>query len=324
MRIAEVDWGAARAAAVRRCRQAGADQEDAEDCAQEALTALFTAVRGRHGDLADPAAWAATVAYRRFVDVTRRRKRARDVIALVGEERVAEAAEHRVVAAAEARRVLGSIAKLPPVTRQVCAAIAQGDQVAEVATTLTISKRSAEGHLNRARTWLRRVAALAAAALCLPVRWPGKTVAGSISMAAVAATVVGVLVLPEPAAPSPPTADSPHVGRLPATITAEVGQVSYRGRGLGRSAVPGDRAPRTVSSCTGDQVSDAALRQSPRHRQVPVGVPRRIDDVGVPPVAGPEDMLEGPLSTQRPAALADEGAERAEELRGRPTLFQAG
>lgn len=310
MTIVDVDWAYARTVAIRRCVQAGADHDDAEDCAQEALAALVVAIgdRGRKRDdgvVADPAAWVATVAYRRFIDTTRRRKRARDLVALLGEDRVVDAAEQRAVATVEARRALRSLAGLPPMTRQVCAGVAQGSGITEVATALAISKRSAEGHLNRARIWLRRVIALVVALVCCPFRWSRSIVAGPISLACVAVAVgVAVVILPG-ASLSESRAAEPERARGMNPGTRGDAVKKRHDEFVRHRVAPSESRPQSGQAGP----TAGAARELPHQRSIPVTVPRHIDDVSGLPLVSPEDITEGPASTERLAAVAGEGEE---------------
>ncbi|HEY0640729.1 MAG TPA: sigma-70 family RNA polymerase sigma factor, partial [Pseudonocardiaceae bacterium] len=157
-----------RHVAFARCRAAGASPEDAQDCAQDALTALL-----EHPEVHHPDAWVATVAHHRFIDLCRRRRR-EDSAGLVPAPATAlvEAGpEDEVVGRAHAHWLVTTLRRLPLSTRSVCAAI--GDTAAagdapdhrEVARRLGLSARSVESHLTRARRSLRGLGLLGSAAL---------------------------------------------------------------------------------------------------------------------------------------------------------------
>lgn len=143
-----------REAAFRRCRKAGATREEADDCAQEALLA---ALRAKGTGYAVSAAWVRTVAYRRFVDLVRRRSRERSG-ALAGPEtdRTQEGPEDVVVRRLHARWLTDALEELPVVTRSVCEGVSQGDDIDTLAHRHGLTRRSIESHLTRARRTLRQ------------------------------------------------------------------------------------------------------------------------------------------------------------------------
>lgn len=143
-----------RVAAFRRCRQAGATREDADDCAQEALLATLRA----RTSASISVAWIRTVAYRRFVDLVRRRSRERSGGLPSSEtDRTQEGPEDLVVGQLHARWLTSTLEELPLLTRQVCEAVGQGDDVGTLADRYGLTRRSIESHLTRARRALRQL-----------------------------------------------------------------------------------------------------------------------------------------------------------------------
>lgn len=197
--MAEIDWGAARAAALQRCRQAGASVEDAEDCVHEAMLTLMSKEGPSADEIREPGRWLVTVAYRRYLDLVRRRTREQRAAHIAANDVAAPpAVDTRVVAQSEARRLLTSLADLPPVTRQVCAGVVLGHSTSELAANLELSTRSVEGHLARARTWLRRIALIAAAIACIPRKLFLATSASVTATGAIALTVAAVCAVTVP------------------------------------------------------------------------------------------------------------------------------
>ncbi|GAA5114279.1 hypothetical protein [Haloechinothrix salitolerans] len=128
---------------------------------------------------------------------------------------------------------------------------------------------------------------------------------GPISLACVAVAVgLGVVIIPgdslsESRAPEPERVKGTHSG-----TRADAVQESHDGLTRQRDAPsePGQRSGQAGSTA-------GAVRELPHQRPVPVTVPRHIDDVSGPPLASPEDVTEGPASTERLAAVAGEGEE---------------
>jgi RNA polymerase sigma factor (sigma-70 family) len=195
-----------RESAVRRCLAAGASRHDAEDCAQEALLALL----GKP-DLAratTATAWASTVAYRRYVDLLRRRGREQTAAARLGDEadrtmpELAEAVTDRELA----NWLVDELRRLPATTQQVCAATGHGTDTDTVAQRLGLTRRSVESHLTRARRWLRSVSAVVLVPPWLVTlrRLVGSATPATATVAVVTAAVVLALPYVERVEAEPP------------------------------------------------------------------------------------------------------------------------
>lgn len=275
-----VDWSAARHAAVRRCRFAGASVEDAEDCAQEALVALHAKLREPGDEIGDATSWLIAVAHRRYLDLCRRRTKERSLEPRHGEP-AAPGPDVRVVAQSEAVRLLTSLSELPATTQQVCHSVAGGHSVTETANTLALSRRSVEAHLFRARLWLKRVAALAAAALCFPSRNLDSASLGSAkamttitALAASAATVIAVLSpgLETPSAATPPVAAAPSVdpsGTAPEQPTPRSDSATTRETS---SPEPAARPP-AITKAPKDPQAHEATQDAPPESPPPTHLP---------------------------------------------------
>ncbi|HEV2782552.1 MAG TPA: sigma-70 family RNA polymerase sigma factor, partial [Actinophytocola sp.] len=134
----------------------GASQADAEDCAQEALTAGWSRVVA--GDRSGARlAWLIAEARERYVDTVYRRAR-EPSMGLVPDgvpDHAAEGPEDPVVRRVEAGYLMTQLYRLPPVTQTVCLLIGRGMDRKVVARQLRLSMRSVESHLTRARRYLR-------------------------------------------------------------------------------------------------------------------------------------------------------------------------
>ncbi|MFI6820742.1 RNA polymerase sigma factor [Micromonospora sp. NPDC050187] len=269
-----------RESAVRRCLAAGASRHDAEDCAQEALLALLGKPELARATTAT--AWASTVAYRRYVDLLRRRGREQTAAARLGDEadrtmpELAEAVTDRELAS----WLVDELRRLPTTTQEVVAATGRGVDTDTVARRLGLTRRSVESHLTRARRWLRS----ASAAVLVPPwlvalrRLVGSATPATATVAVVTAAVV--LALPHvervEAEPSRPS-------RLPtrgSTFAPSSDQTRTPGTPPAASVQP--QAPGIVPTPT----STASPRPSELPSRPPLldGVPRPTDN-GRPPLS---------------------------------------
>lgn len=128
------------------------DHDDAEEAVSEALEAALLAAAAGSLPLT-PRPWLVKVARNKAVDQIRRRERERKhLCAYVAQAAAVQAPEQeRVDDASEADWLRRKARGLPPATRAVLATIQQTDTLREAADNLAMSKRAAEGHLQRAR-----------------------------------------------------------------------------------------------------------------------------------------------------------------------------
>ncbi|EEP72772.1 hypothetical protein MCAG_03099 [Micromonospora sp. ATCC 39149] len=265
-----------RESAIRRCLAAGASRHDAEDCAQEALLALLDKPELAHARNAT--AWTSTVAYRRYVDLLRRRGREQVAAARLGDEadrtapELAEAVSDRELA----NWLVGELRRLPATTYQVCVATGRGADTDSVAQRLGLTRRSVESHLTRARRWLRA----ASLGLFVPPwlvafrRLANSATPATATVAVATATVATVAlallavehVTPEP--PRPPTRGS---------VLEPVGQT--RTPGTPAATSHRTQAPVVVPTPTPTPVPAVSPRPSELPSRPPRldGVPRPID-----------------------------------------------
>lgn len=180
---------------INRLVAAGAPREDAEDCAQEALIATWQA-KAQDRVIADPVAWATTVARRRYIDVIRRERRQRTCLESTEHDRTAPSPEQSAVERAHARWLADCIRELPASTQLVCELAGAGQAQRDISERLEVSLRSAESHIARARRFLRGKAALVATVVLLrPWAWLREhSVAGGVAIGAVGTTAVVVLL----------------------------------------------------------------------------------------------------------------------------------
>jgi RNA polymerase sigma factor (sigma-70 family) len=154
-----------RRCAFGRCRAAGAEVEDAEDCAQDAVAALLAQT-----GVLRPKAWVATVAYHRYVDLCRLRQR-ESTAGLVPQPDTRRPAmagpEDEVVDRVHARWLVRAMHVLPVTTRAVCLEVAGGGSHRGIAGRLGMTDRAVESHLTRARRSLRGLSLLTAAVVAL-------------------------------------------------------------------------------------------------------------------------------------------------------------
>jgi len=196
------EWAGVVEQAVRRCRASGASREEAEDCVHDAVLAYL--LRPENSlEIKKIAAWLAVSARNRSIDHVRRTRREQAAFGRMAADPLSVATpEEEVTERALAFWLAGTIERLPPGTRRVCAAIAEGRTSEEAAADLGISRRAVDSHLCRARRALRRLAATAVAALAGGVTrfaLPKAQVALATATAATAATAVLALP-PSPAA----------------------------------------------------------------------------------------------------------------------------
>ncbi|HEY0640459.1 MAG TPA: sigma-70 family RNA polymerase sigma factor [Pseudonocardiaceae bacterium] len=161
MTYAAAELEALRRSAFGRCRAAGAEVDDAEDCAQEAVTALLAQPAVRH-----PKAWVSAVAYHRYIDLHRLRQResAAGLLPSSGAGlATATGPEDEVVDRAQARWLVRAMDVLPASTRAVCHEVARGGSYRGIAGRLGLTDRAVESHVTRARRSLRALSLLSAA-----------------------------------------------------------------------------------------------------------------------------------------------------------------
>lgn len=281
-----------RSVVVGRLRGSGASREDAEDCAQEALLAAWTAHQaGRGPD--DLQAWTTTVARRRFVDLGRRRAvrrravRRSHTVAVDEHDRTARTPEQAVVEQAHAHWLAGRLAELPAATRQVCELALDGHSRSAIATRMGISLPSADSHLTRARRFLRRQAALVGAALTsFGACWKRKQTAGLVSLAAATATATVAL------GPAPSTADEPD-GREPGE--GIVGSQQVSGGGPERRPARDGGTAGTVTGPSTVPAPVTPLTSSPR----PSPARSRISEPSAPLPISPRTILTVELRPER-------------------------
>lgn len=179
--------------AFRRCRVAGAQPEDAQDCAQDAIAELLA----RPDDVDSPKAWVATVACRRYIDLCRLRAKERTAgLAPTPAGLVPDAIdpEELAVGRAYARWAVGRMRRWPKPTLAVCATLAAGMSRPEISRRLGLTHRALESHLTRARRLLRALGLLTVAAIALGRALRAAAPAGSPAAAA-ALPPVAVLFL---------------------------------------------------------------------------------------------------------------------------------
>lgn len=260
-------WGAM----VRTAHSVLGDRTEAEECAAHALAQVY---EQRPDDVLNMEAYLVTVAKRRAIDRLRglERCRRRDARLSVQESAaVADVAED-VVRQAEARWMAAEAERLlaPPIFT-LLRRVADGDDVAIIASDLGLTKSSAHTHLHRARKLLRGVYAKALAVLALG--WLG------LKRSALAAPVVlaAALVLAPAlgaaddtnAAPTTPALEvEAIVTFLPAARPAPLAVPKRQGRSVSRqrptSAMP---VPPPVARVAGPWGVGVVVEQ--RHRGTP-------------------------------------------------------
>ncbi|MEO3778704.1 sigma-70 family RNA polymerase sigma factor [Micromonospora sp. B11E3] len=292
----------ARESAVRRCLAAGASRYDAEDCAQDALLALLTDPEAAGAKSA--AAWTATVAYRRYVDLLRRRNRERVAVIRLGDEkdRTTPELDEAITDRAMASWLIDALRQLPVTTHVVCLSTGWGVQPESVARQFGLTRRSVQSHLTRARRWLRRAATHTLVLPWLVVavrRFPGKSAPDPVGMAAVVAVTAVALAVPLPfvqqLTPGAPRTDQPH-----APLGGPSPDHPRPGPGDSPSAAPGH--PRSPAP------SPERVPPSPERAPAPEASPDRsatplpLDDLPLldDPVLPPLPRLPEPLDPDLP------------------------
>ncbi|GGP86700.1 hypothetical protein GCM10010185_70610 [Saccharothrix coeruleofusca] len=207
--------------AVRRCVRAGLSRAEAEECVHEALLALL-ARPDREGDeavrrLADRLGEAGRP---NLVDHLRRGGREPHA-ARRPDARPPRGSGDLVTEHALARWLVKAVQDLPPTTRQVCRALAEGRTPEQVATELGLTHRAVRAHLSRARRALRGLAGDAAASLAGDTRRLVRQTA-PIALAAIAA---GVALAPDHLSQPAHLLSVPITGHQPMPgVPAEPGQ----------------------------------------------------------------------------------------------------
>lgn len=212
--VTDEQWVAMRHAALRAARRVANNDQQAEDCAHEALAELL----GKPETLRAARsleALAATVAKRRAQDVLREHEAVRRSVLKLGALLPADVPDpsQGVVDRVTAEAVTAALAELPDKTRAVLLRLAHGDSVKEAAAHLGLTTRAAENHLHRGRKRLQSVlspllgvAALAAASV-RSLRHVAKP-AGVMSVPVAAALAV-VIAAPPGTRPTPPAPTRP-------------------------------------------------------------------------------------------------------------------
>lgn len=271
---------------VRRLRAHGAGHEDAEDCAQEAVIAVWSAMAAGHCP-DDLVAWTTQVARRRYTDIVRRevRRRKRPVVT-EEHDRTMPTLEQRIVERDHASWLASRLTALPAATQAVCESARAGHRRAGIAARLGVSLSSTDSHLTRARRFIRGQAALAWAAIsaggwCLARKQP-------VTAAAAAAAVTVVVAV------FPVEQDTFEAERLP-VIDRSTGEVmvtptSGTGEAFGYLKSPGRQELRPVTARR-EPASDAGL-PAPAPARVRVSEPVAPPSI-VPRSMVPRSMLKG-------------------------------
>lgn len=139
---------------VRRAERVLGSRADAEDVVQNAFVAALAL------DAAQDVGrgWLHVVTQRQSADLIRgeQRRKALLIRCWTREIDVEEDVAVRVVSAHQARWLLRQLSRLPSGTQAVIAAVAEGLEVRDIAKALLMSDRAVEGHLDRARRFLRQ------------------------------------------------------------------------------------------------------------------------------------------------------------------------
>lgn len=234
-------------AMVRVCDNVLGSRDDAEDCASDALVQAFT--DGMH-DVENVEAWLVAVAKRRALDEIRRRVRTRrQLIRLASRcETTDPDPSERVADESEARWLAQRADELlSPPARAVLRVVADGGSVNEAASTLAMTRRSAESHLHRARHTLR------AARVALPTMLFGLVRAARRPAAVSSMALVAGIAVIAPAYLSPATPEQPRTAVLPVmgevtNVTPDIGAAAGRAASRGFDAV--HSAPRSDGGVT--------------------------------------------------------------------------
>ncbi|MCW2608751.1 MAG: polymerase sigma factor, sigma-70 family [Frankiales bacterium] len=183
---------------VRACRPLLESQEDAEDCASEALVAALADLGSHKADIRNPQAWLVTVARRRAIDHVRvvQRGRARFARLLRASTAVeAHGPDESVSDRYEALWLAGlAEQRLPPTTLAVLKAAARGESVDETSLSLGLTRRSVESHLRRARQLLR--SALSATLAVIGWLFAGGRRTATATATASAVVAVALVLMP--------------------------------------------------------------------------------------------------------------------------------
>lgn len=227
MVVTDEQWVAMRHAAIRAALKVVNTDQQAEDCAHEALAELLVKpetlrnARSLEG-------LAATIAKRRAQDALRQREAVRRSILKLGALLPADVPDpsQGVVDRITAEAVTAALAELPDKTRAVLLRLAHGDSVKEAAAHLGLTTRAAENHLHRGRKRLQSVLSplLGLAALIGASGRGLKHAAKPASVLAVpvAAALAVVISGPLSSGPTPPSFARPGTavpGSTSATLT---------------------------------------------------------------------------------------------------------
>lgn len=268
-------------AMVRVCDRVLESRDDAEDCASDALLQAFA---DGMDDVENVEAWLVSVAKKRAFDVLRRRVRTRrQLLRLASRHDVSDPdPAERVADEAEARWLSQRADELLTApARAVLRVVAEGGSVNDAASTLAMTRRSAESHLHRARLMLR-AARVAIPAFGVALVRAARRPATASSMVLVAGVAVVAPVYLSPGTPERPnrTVVQPMMGEV-TQVTPELGDVVSRTTSAGFGAA--SAGPRVV----------AGVRTTPaRKRDVAnVTTPRVIVDMGYQDRRGPDDPV---------------------------------
>ncbi|GGM43462.1 hypothetical protein GCM10012275_13040 [Longimycelium tulufanense] len=143
---------------VRRYEAAGVPRQDAEDCVHDSLVKMLARLARGDGEVERVEAWLAVATQHQLVDRHRRAQRERAALRRVHAP-VAPDPGEAVADRQLARWLVDHLSALPPVTQQVCWALADGLTTEQASVQLGLSRRSVESHLTRARRHLRGLAA---------------------------------------------------------------------------------------------------------------------------------------------------------------------
>ncbi len=134
------------------CRKTG-DWDRAEDLAQEVFADAAAALSNGHWRPASMLAWLYTIAQRRFIDESRRRRQSWNGFPLEDFLEEVPAIEY---GEGLARALREGISRLPADQRQVvCMKLLHGSSFADIATAMKVSEAAAKMRFQRALTALR-------------------------------------------------------------------------------------------------------------------------------------------------------------------------
>jgi DNA-directed RNA polymerase specialized sigma24 family protein len=285
-----------------RCRAVGAATEDARDCAQDAIVELIA-----RPDVKLPKAWVATVAYHRYVDLSRQQARER-CVGLVPMPVTGAAdqpgPEELVVSRVHASWLVKMMKRLPVSTRMVCYAVGKRVSRLDIIKELSLTDRAVESHLTRARRLLRSLSLLAAAFAVTFGRTLRRALPASKSVAVTALLAPSIAVMLILGGSEPPLAAStldpaPQPGWRPAQPPSGTGNpllgttTDQAPNGLSPLPAP-DAAPPPVGAGMGTPGADATATDTP--------VPPPLAQI---PSADLPALPAGPPAVQVPPLPAD-------------------